>query len=38
MEWTTKMGHVAWILDYQLVSLILVYEPSYTVWVLSLIG
>ena len=28
--WTTGMGPVAWIRDYQLVSLILVYEPSYS--------
>ena len=30
MEWMTEMGPVAWIRDYQLVSLILAYEPSYS--------
>ena len=30
MEWMTEMDPVAWILDYQLVSPILVYEPSDT--------
>ena len=30
MEWMTEMDPVAWILDYQLVFLILVYEPRYT--------
>ena len=30
MERTIELGLVAWILDYQLVFLILMYEPSYT--------
>jgi len=30
MEWMFELGPVAWILDYQLVSLTLMYEPSYT--------
>ena len=29
-EWTIELGPVAWILNYQLVSLILAYESSYT--------